>query len=55
MAEAQGFEPWVRCRTLVFKTSAFDRSATLPKIGSPLAGTLWTVYIRPLHCNSPAI
>ena len=30
MAEAQGFEPWVRCRTLVFKTSAFDRSAKLP-------------------------
>ena len=27
-----GFEPTVRCRTLVFKTSAFDRSATLPNL-----------------------
>ena len=30
MAEGQGFEPWVRRRTLVFKTSAFDHSATPP-------------------------
>ena len=33
MAEAVGFEPTVRCRTLVFKTSAFDHSATLPIYG----------------------
>ena len=31
MAEGQGFEPWVRRRTLVFKTSAFDHSATPPE------------------------
>ena len=30
MAESVGFEPTVRCRTLVFKTSAFDRSANSP-------------------------
>ena len=29
-AEKEGFEPPVRFRTLVFKTSAFDRSATSP-------------------------
>ena len=28
-----GFEPTVRCRTLVFKTSAFDRSANSPIYG----------------------
>jgi hypothetical protein len=33
LAEAVGFEPTVRCRTLVFKTSAFDHSATLPIYG----------------------
>ena len=31
LAEGQGFEPWVRRRTLVFKTSAFDHSATPPE------------------------
>lgn len=31
MAEGQGFEPWVPFGTLVFKTSAFDHSATPPK------------------------
>ncbi len=30
MAERQGFEPWVRRRTMVFKTTAFDHSATSP-------------------------
>ena len=30
LAESVGFEPTVRCRTLVFKTSAFDRSANSP-------------------------
>ena len=31
MAEGQGFEPWEVLPSLVFKTSAFDRSATPPK------------------------
>ena len=30
MAERVGFEPTVGCPTLVFKTSAFDHSATSP-------------------------
>ena len=32
MAEGQGFEPWVPLDTPVFKTGAFDRSATPPKV-----------------------
>ena len=33
MAVRQGFEPWIRYkRMLVFKTSAFDRSATSPHV-----------------------
>ena len=32
MAEGQGFEPWVGYKpTPVFKTGAFNHSATLPK------------------------
>ncbi len=32
MAERQGFEPWEGgCPSTVFKTAAFDRSATSPK------------------------
>ena len=31
MAEAQGFEPWIGYKPMpVFKTGAFNRSATLP-------------------------
>ena len=30
MAEAVGFEPTKGCPSLVFKTSAFNHSATLP-------------------------
>ena len=30
MAERQGFEPWDGRPSLVFKTSAFDHSATPP-------------------------
>lgn len=30
MAEARGFEPLVPCGTAVFKTAAFNHSATLP-------------------------
>ena len=30
LEEAEGFEPSVALTTLVFKTNAFDRSATLP-------------------------
>ena len=30
LAEGQGFEPWGGCPPLVFKTSAFGRSATPP-------------------------
>ena len=35
MAEGQGFEPWEAFTSLVFKTSAFDRSATPP--GGPVS------------------
>ena len=31
LAEKEGFEPPVPCGTLVFKTSAFDRSAISPR------------------------
>lgn len=31
-AEAVGFEPTVRCRTMVFKTISFGRSDTLPMV-----------------------
>lgn len=30
MAEKQGFEPWMTCAMPVFKTGAFDHSATSP-------------------------
>ncbi len=30
LAEEQGFEPWMPLGMLVFKTSAFNRSATPP-------------------------
>ncbi len=30
-AESEGFEPPVRCRTMVFKTTAFDHSANSPR------------------------
>ena len=30
MAEREGFEPSVRCRTPAFQASTFDRSATSP-------------------------
>lgn len=30
MAERQGFEPWEGCPSTVFKTAAFDHSATSP-------------------------
>ena len=31
LAEGQGFEPWIPLGMLVFKTSAFNRSATPPR------------------------
>ncbi len=40
LAEGQGFEPWVPLDTLVFKTSAFNRSATPPVEGESYA--LWS-------------
>ena len=33
MAEGQGFEPWMPFDTPVFKTGAFNRSATPPAGG----------------------
>ena len=30
LAERQGFEPWEGCPSTVFKTAAFDHSATSP-------------------------
>ena len=35
LAEGQGFEPWEALTSLVFKTSAFDHSATPPEGSSP--------------------
>ena len=35
LAEGQGFEPWEALTSLVFKTSAFDHSATPPEGRSP--------------------
>ena len=32
LAEGQGFEPWEVLPSLVFKTSAFDHSATPPEV-----------------------
>gem|GEM_PF-3104419 len=32
MAERQGFEPWEPRGSTVFKTAAFDHSATSPKL-----------------------
>ena len=42
MVEGQGFEPWEALPSLVFKTSAFDRSATPPgqRILSALQGRI---------------
>ncbi len=43
MAEGQGFEPWVPFDTSVFKTGAFDHSATPPKVffGGPSSRIYW--------------
>ena len=35
LAEGQGFEPWEALTSLVFKTSAFDHSATPPEGSLP--------------------
>ena len=40
MAEGQGFEPWEARASLVFKTSAFDRSATPPG-AAPIVSFFW--------------
>ena len=34
MAEGEGFEPPIPCGTPVFKTGAFNRSATPPVVGT---------------------
>ncbi len=36
MAEREGFEPPDRCRSMVFKTTAFDHSATSPYLSGEL-------------------
>ena len=38
LAEGQGFEPWVPFDTSVFKTGAFNRSATPPEGGHYTSG-----------------
>ena len=40
-AEEEGFEPPVRCRTMVFKTITINHSDTLPKKWTPVCET-WT-------------
>ena len=36
MAVGQGFEPWDLLQSMVFKTTAFDHSATPPITNNPL-------------------
>jgi hypothetical protein len=52
MAEGQGFEPWVPLDTPVFKTGAFDHSATPPKRGGiipkPVYRSMQILFITPL-------
>ncbi len=56
MAEGQGFEPWVRRRTLVFKTSAFDHSATPPeKRGASITCLFYLTRLLSGHPTSCAI
>lgn len=43
-AEREGFEPPVGCPTTVFKTAAFDRSATSPRVSiteTPRRANTW--------------
>ena len=46
-AEGQGFEPWEALASLVFKTSAFDRSATPP--GTPMLHFFHARFKNPLR------
>ena len=45
MAERQGFEPWEALTSTVFKTAAFDHSATSPH--SAASRSLQIVIMKP--------
>lgn len=48
MVEGQGFEPWVGYKpTLVFKTSTFNRSVTLPSCVLAVCETPHTIFSEP--------
>jgi hypothetical protein len=53
MAEAGGFEPPVACATLVFKTSAFGRSATPPLATTLSAGFSGCKAVAPTAQRGP--
>ena len=53
LAERQGFEPWEGCPSTVFKTAAFDRSATSPTGQNNIAigSYLQSLFIRKKYGN----
>jgi hypothetical protein len=59
VAEREGFEPPDPCGSTVFKTAAFDRSATSPRfLNQPLTkpllgrGRAYAAYMQPLMAAS---
>ena len=56
MAEAQGFEPWIGYKPMpVFKTGAFNRSATLPFFMSACGKIRQIISVKSLLLSSPNI
>ena len=55
MAEGQGFEPWEVLPSLVFKTSAFDHSATLIShagaVGGVIVVSIHAEFVSSSHRN----
>ena len=51
MAEGQGFEPWEVLPSLVFKTSAFDHSATPPRVPDIGAAGFYHRYYANVECS----
>ncbi len=47
MAEGVGFEPTMPCGIPVFKTGAFDRSATPPDVSISQAKKVYFALIKP--------
>ncbi len=53
MAEAQGFEPWKVLPLPVFKTGAFNRSATLPLRNEPFLSNDYRSFSGAVSCYIP--